>query len=432
MDPVLVATVSDEEPVPTKAIETGFRKLLEASFLLTIASFLASLGHFAYQLCVVRMLPLPEFGAFNTTLSLVLLLAVPLNAASQSIAHYLAKHKATDNHAQLLNLQAACQLLLRKWTWILCIASALLIYPLTRFFHFERATLMLAALACVPITLWSAVGTVWCTGLSRFKLLAMLNFLTMVVRFSSGVALLYFFPYAEAGVSATFFAGWVIAAVVIFGPKPDARSAVVSPWDREFVLYTIAALGVGLGSYIFMFGDQLIAQRTIKGDALGLYMAAGLLGRAAIMGSQPILLVYFTQRSGVTRSSRNSHGLIGLYVLALLVAIGVIVLFREPFSRILLGRAKMAMVGPMVPLVKQFAMAMIPLGILQALGLFYLASRRLLECYTFGVLGIIYALILLFYGKNSEFMVSLMFAGGCLSLLVLCMITIVRWSRKNK
>jgi O-antigen/teichoic acid export membrane protein len=421
-------------PGPMKKPES-LTALLQTGFLLTGVTFVASIGHFLFQIYMGRVLSLGEFGAFNTTLSLVMMLTVPLAAASQSIAHYLARHKASDSHKELTNLQAACQKLLRRWTWILSAVTVVLIFPLTQFFNFPRASLMLVALACVPMTMWSSIGTVWCSGLSRFKLLSFLNFATMLVRFVSGAILVYFFPVAEAAAAATFVSGTVLAGAVVFGQKPDSHSIAASPWDREFMLYLVAAMAIGMSNFFFTFGDQLVAQRSMDGNTLGLYVAAGLLGRSVVLGSMPLLIVYFTQRSSTKRSGGRSNSLLVVYLAMLVTGIIMLIVLRNPLLRLMLGPKKIAVLFeqkqfyPMLDLLTHFSIVMLPLGVLQAVGNFYLASRRLLECYLFGALGLGYVGLLIVYGKDPNWMITFMFGGSIASLLILAIFSIVRWSR---
>lgn len=410
-----------------------FMALLHAGFWLTAINFIACIGHFFYQFYMTRVLTLSELAAFNTTLSLVNLMVVPLAAASQSITHDLAWHHAKDNKKELLHLQVACQKLLRRMTWILSIVALVLIQPLTVFFNFPRVSLMVVALACVPITMWSLLGSVWCAGLSRFKLLAGLNFGTMLVRIAAGMTMVYFLPKAESAVAATFVAGWVLASVVIFQrpPQEESTEPVESPWNREFIVYLGAALFVGLANFIYCFIDQLIAQRYLDGDELGLYVAAGLLARAVFWGSQPLLVVYFTQRSGREHSTRGSIGLWLIYVAVVVVGVIMLVLLKEPLCRLLLGPNKIHELQPMLAILKQFTLVVLPVGILQGLGFYYLAAERIFESYLFGILGLAYCTVLIVFGRTVELMLSLMFGGAVASLLVLLLVAIIRWGRSK-
>lgn len=405
--------------------------LLHAGFWLTGINFVASVGHFGYQLVMAHMLDSSEFTSFNTTLGLVNLLVVPLAAASQAITHDLAWHHANDNQRELKQLQAACQKLLRRLTWIISLLALVLIQPLTSFFNFPRGSLALVALACVPITMWSTLGSVWCAGLSRFNLLAALNFGTMAARVISGIALVYFFPTAEAAVGATFVAGWVLASVVLFYPMPKVSEPVgESPWNKEFIFYLGAALLVGLGNFIFCFSDQLVAQRNTDGYYLDAYVKAGLLARAVFWGSQPLLVVYFTQRSGKEHSTRGSISLWFVYVAVVIVGLVMLLVLRKPLCHLLLQRDQIQNLLPMMLQdLKRFALIVLPIGVLQGLGFYYLASEKLVESYLFGILGMLYFAVLILFGHSIDMMLSLMFGGAIMCLLTLLLAAVIRWGR---
>jgi hypothetical protein len=107
------------------------------------------------------------------------------------------------------------------------------------------------------------------------------------------------------------------------------------------------------------------------------------------------------------------------------VGTGVLVVGEDLLTRLILGRDE----EEMTPLIYRFATVMAPIGFLQAIGYFYLATRRFLECYCFGGLGLLYATILVLYGRQVDMLLSLMFGGAMLSLLALGALSLTRWSR---
>jgi O-antigen/teichoic acid export membrane protein len=109
----------------------------------------------------------------------------------------------------------------------------------------------------------------------------------------------------------------------------------------------------------------------------------------------------------------------------LAVGTGVLVLGEDLLTKLILGRDE----EEMTALIYRFAVAMVPIGMLQAAGFFYLATRRMLECYVFGTFGLLYSLVLTLYGHQSGMMLSLMFGGAALSVLALSGLSLARWSR---
>jgi hypothetical protein len=96
------------------------------------------------------------------------------------------------------------------------------------------------------------------------------------------------------------------------------------------------------------------------------------------------------------------------------------------------------MLSPPVPtfeltshFVPSLAATMIPLGLLQALGIFSLASRRYPECFVLGGCGVGYTLLLYLAGRQPQLMPAYMFGGGLVCLMVLLFVGVVRWGRKQ-
>lgn len=78
-----------------------------------------------------------------------------------------------------------------------------------------------------------------------------------------------------------------------------------------------------------------------------------------------------------------------------------------------------------------FAAIMVPLGLLQGLGIFSLASRRYPECFVIGGCGAAYTLVLVFFGRRPDLMLAYMFGGGLVSLMAVLFVGVARWGRKQ-
>ena len=100
------------------------------------------------------------------------LLGLPLVIATTSVTHYIAHFRATGDEARLQGLLAGCRKFLFRLTLAGSVAAALLIKPLSAFFHFPRQGLMLVALVCALAGLWGAFVNTLCQGLGWFGRLA--------------------------------------------------------------------------------------------------------------------------------------------------------------------------------------------------------------------------------------------------------------------
>ncbi|NQU10591.1 oligosaccharide flippase family protein [bacterium] len=400
---------------------------LRSSVLLTGAYLLVSLGNYGFQALMGRLLPLSEFGYLSAALGLIGMIGIGVTGAGLAVTHYLARHQARSDAAAVARLQTASSVFLLYLTIASCVLAVVLIKPLTDFFHVPRATITGVVLACIVVTLWGALANAWCAGLSQFIFLAGLTLGGVAVRLVAGALAGARWPQAEAGIAASIAGGLVVVLGVLIR---DARSLRLggSPrpiLEREFLQFLAAALAVAAGNYLFTQSDLLVAQRYLGPDALGAYGAAGLLSRAVVYLATPVLMVFFTARSGQDSSDRTSRTQLALYGLLLVVGAAGVILTRDLLCRLLLGRLEPAA----VTLMARFAVAMLPIGVLQGIGFYVLAARRRRLCLVYGGCGLIYVLALIAWGHSADALLRLMpsLAGASvLTLGVLLAVAAVR------
>ena len=410
-------------PEPNKTSPCGW---ITDGIILTIANLLAAAGNYLFQAVMMRHLSWSEFGYLNATLSLIVFTGVPLTAASQTLTHHLAQVRVFGDAEKIAQLQAASLKLLRRLTWGLFAVCALLLPPVSEYLRFPRMSLAWAGLLWLPVNLWSTLGGSWCAGLSRFHLLSLLMILGAVVRVVTGTLAVSFYPWAESGISAGIFAGLILASIAVLSPHhATAASLRRVLFQRDWLDYGAASLAVAFGAFVFLQGDQIIAQRHFPGEELGRYSGAGLLGRTIVWASLPVLTVYFTRRSGHHRALSPPTLLLVVYLAMIGVGALVIFLLRVPLLQLLLGVHDVELAG----LTARFALVMIPLGILQAMGCHYLAARRLPECHAFGACGLACVVALFLFGQTPMLMLNWMGGVATASVLFLGFVSVMRRSK---
>ncbi|MCE0482953.1 MAG: hypothetical protein LV479_01795 [Methylacidiphilales bacterium] len=388
---------------------------LSDGVLLVSANLVAAVANYLFQATMKRSLSWSEFGYLNSTVSLIIFTSLPLTAASQTMTHHLAQVHKRDEPEKIAELQAASLKLLRRLTWVIFALSALLIYPVSEFLRFPRFSLAGIGLLWIPVILWSALGGSWCSGLSRFRLLAGLLILSAVIRLVAGAIAAHFYPWAESGLIATILSGVAMAAVALFSPHhatPARMRAIL--FQRTFLAYGAASLAVTFAAYVFLHGDQIIAQRYFPGEELGRYTGAGLLGRAIIWACVPLLTVYFTHRSGHDSTRPVTNRLPWFFLALLVTGVIFVALFRGLLLRIFLGEHDASMDA----YAARFAVNILPIGVLQLLGTHCLAARRLPECLLIGLCGIIYLFAMILFGVTPSDMLTCMGLVPTISLLV--------------
>ena len=383
---------------------------MQSGIILSAASFLVGLGNFAFQAIIGRQLKESgEYGLVNTTLGYVGLLGLPLLIATTAITHYIARYDFHGDDARLQGLLAGCRKFLFRLTIAGSLLAILLAKPLSDFLPF-RPGLTFAALACVLAGLWGGLATALCQGLSWFKRLALIGLLGVGIRLAFAGGVVAQFPAAEWAVLATGVA--VLANLILLYWKKDlVRPAEpVSPWDRDFVQFLIVSAAFVGGGYCFTQGDLLVAQRFFSKPELDNYSSAGVFARALPMTVAPLLTVLFTHRSKTHTGDalRDQLRLIGLYAVGLICGLIGLLMLRT-FCLQIIGRNTPEAAG----MVGQLAMTMVSVGLLQALGMWALASRWVKIALLYGGLGLSYWITLFCLGKSPSGLLQVMpFASG--------------------
>jgi hypothetical protein len=397
-------------------------RLLHSGVIFTAANFLTLTIGFAFQIAIRRQLQgrHGEFGYVQSAIAFVGLMGLPLAVAAQAVTHYIARFHYSSDNERLHALIAGCRKFLFRITIGGSVAAILLIKPLGEFFHIPRVSLTMVALLCVLAGFWSSFITALCQGLGWFKRLALVGLLAATIRFGFGVSATNLSPMAEWAVLAS--AVMLLSNLLLLVWKnefPKRTETSVSPWSKEMVQFLIVSAACVVGSNCFSQYDILVAQRYFTGGDLDNYAAASLLARQIPTLVGPLLTVLFTYRS---RRHQEQHGgelgshmkLIGLFTVGLMTNAAGLFLLKH-FALRLLGQNTPEASGMIAPL----ALTMIFVGLIQAIGIWALASHWIKISLLYGSLGIAYWLALLVFGKNPEIFLHLMpaIAGGALLVL---------------
>jgi O-antigen/teichoic acid export membrane protein len=382
-------------------------RLLQSGIIFSLANFVTLLGQAAFQAIIGRQLDRGEFGLVNSTISFIGLLGLPLLIATTAVTHYIARFNFSGDDARLHGLLAGCRKFLFHLTLVGSITAVILVMPLSNFFHFPRASLMLVALGCVLAGLWGSFVTALCQGLAWFKRLAFIGLLAVALRISFGWLATRIWPLAELAVLAS--AVMLLANLTLFFWRkefPRRTDRVISPWTGEFVQFLIVSGACLFGMYCFTASDLLVAQRYFSGLELGNYSAAGLLARALPLSVAPLLTVLFTHRSGQSHGNalREQLKLLGLYAAGLICGAVVIFGLRYFLVKLIFGRPA----PESAEMIGRFVTTMVFVGLLQALGMWSLASRWIKLSLLYGGLGLAYWITLLCLGKSPNDLLRVM------------------------
>lgn len=369
-------------------------KILHSGIIFTALSLITGVGNFLFlKISATALTESGEFGTFGQTTTFVGLLGLPLLMASTAIVHHIAHYRGAGNEARLQGLLVGCRSFLLKLTIVACILGAVLIQPLSQAFDIPRPSLTVAALVSLIIALWCGYASALAQGMGWFKRLALISLVVVAVKITLVWIFIQKHPVAETSILAVA-AGTLMTLGVFFWWRDLFKSgARISPWDRDFFRYlAVAAAGVG-AQWCFTQSDMQVVGNFFAGADKDAYYGAVRIASALHLAVSPLLVVLFTARSG-ERAGQSLAGPLGLLLLyAAGLAFGALVLFfaRDVCIQFMFKRPfpeASAMIGPL-------AITMIFVGLIQALGMWALASHWLKMGVFFGALGVGYWGILL-------------------------------------
>ena len=407
---------------PESARITCQVKLWRSGVFWSALSFVAGLGNFACSSVIAHNLsPVSgEFGSSTTALDYVNLLSLPLQMLNMSVVHYIAHFRSKNDEARLQGLLAGCQRFL-FWATVGGTMLALALWlPLGYFFHFQKGSLMLAMLICGMVGWWSGFGMALCQGMAWFKRIAVIALVAVCIRLLFAWIMTKRYPTAGIALSATTVS--LLANLILFYWWKDIfrhQAQRISPWTREFIQYIVVTGATVAGTYFFTAGDGLVSKKYFAGGVLDAYNMAARFGRAIPATVLPLLIVTFTSRSGGKESAARSDQriLLSLYAGGLTCGAAMLILCRGLLVKLFLGHPNEEAAHMIIP----FSIAMVLIGLNQAVGMWSLADRTFKIAILYGVLGVAYWITLLTLGRSPTALLTAMPIGAGVSFCVLCL-----------
>jgi O-antigen/teichoic acid export membrane protein len=395
-------------------------KLWRSGIFWSVLTFVGGLGNLAFSAMIFRRLSQTEYGYSNTTMTYVGFLSLPLSMVSTALIHYIAYFRGQNDEARLQGLLAGCQKFLLKATIAGSLLVVVLANPLGRVFGY-RASLVLVALICVLVGLWSGFAVALCQGMAWFKRMAILGLVAVGMRLLFGWVMTKRFPTAEIAVLAFAFSLLANLSLLYWWKDIFRHGATrISPWNQEFVNFLLVTGAYVVGNWFFLNGDDLVANKYFPGDNLGAYEVAARWDRALPGIVLPLLLVMFTSRSGgkERQALSDQRILLSLYAVGLGCGTAGLITFRDLLVKIICGHPNPQAAGMLIP----FTVTMAFVGLGQAVAIWSLASRWLNLALFYGALGLIYWLTLMLLGHTPVTLLKIMPLGAgaafCLLLVL--------------
>jgi hypothetical protein len=380
-----------------------------------------------------------EFGVFNSALGMVMMLAVPLLAMHWAFRLYPALPTTTSEAAQRLRASSVSAMESLAWVWgAICCVLILVPLPLP---YLPRISLQLLVLMNVLIALGAVLSQSVCEGNGQFRRWTALCVAAAFTRVVLAGVLGEFRPWADAGLAVILLAGFITLAPALRPSDIDWKTRLDecrAMLNRDFLLFAGATCSVFLGIFLFTNADRIASLRwadyapastgvismEVYRNDYDSYQAAGLLARGLLWGTQPLLWILYAGRVGLKKTTVASMRPFWIYLGVLVLGAIILGLVTQPWTGNLLATF-LEKFGP------TFAAIAVPLGLLQGLGIFALASGRYPECFTLGGCAVAYALALAIFGTRPDIMLPLMLGLSVIAMMIVLFVGVVRWGRKQ-
>lgn len=384
--------------------------------------------NFLSQVILRRELAPGEFGTANTVLGvvsalsgalLVLILVPHHRILSPQEAAQWKRHRPTLTRLAIFG-----------WGGV----SLALLFALLPSLSLPRVSLQIFAILAVEATLAAGQGVARCRATKRMGLLTFLLLAGGTVRLAGSAIAGHNYPVAQSGVGPVILAGALLALPAL----QDYHLPALGPGGRavlrKLLLPLLATASVVLAVQLFSNAHLIVAQRNfgapdpanfgfVNLGGFDDFQAAGLIVQRFLAITLLVLVVFWGKRTVLPRTTRASLRWFWIY-LGALVAGAVLLVVAAPLANVVFT-------GNPATFLPSFAAAFLMLGLVQGVGVFALASRRWIECFVLGACGIAYTLFLFYAGHQPALMISCMFGGALISLMLVLFIGVVRYARSH-
>ncbi|MDO9540990.1 MAG: hypothetical protein Q7J98_01535 [Kiritimatiellia bacterium] len=357
-------------------------RLFRHSLIVFLFTHAVSAANILFQMVMGWNLSVAEYGILSSMLGLMMLIATPMAAISNTLAHFTANLIKEERIGNI-------RVLTRQWTSrILFISIILLILlfvlrnPLASFFHLATPwPLLLVGLALFVSALAPVFGGVL-QGMQAFVLAGFPGLANGFVRLCLGGILVFFVaPKAVSGLSAQVVGALCATALIyLFYRRRLPQSAQTDSTPERSDKYFWASLAALFSFAILMNMDIVMVKHYFTDPAdYGNYARASMIGKMLIFLVQPIAGVMFPKvasRGDFTNEQKFTF-FRALALSGLIIIGGVLLCTLFPQIPLLILYRDHAPTPDMIALVRMVCWAMAPLGLVFILMNFELAQHRL-------------------------------------------------------
>lgn len=353
-------------------------RLVQHGLLLMGMAQVGNLAGLAFHAVMGRALTLDEYGILGTLLNMMLVLASPLDALRNAMAHFSARAEQQGERAVVRSLGR--QWLVRMLGLGLLAGVALILSApmVASFFHLESTLPVRVVGGLLPVMLCAPVVAGLLQGMQSFLWMSVGTQLWMVLRLGLGYLLVTF--VAANSLSAV----WSHALsqgfgllLALYGLSTLLRGLNRAAAPAGVVRYFLQSMML-LAGYGVLMNSDLMLVRHFHPDEAGYFAQAATIGRAVIFLPMPIAMALFPKVISSGQASAASRQTLGraLLMAAGLIGLAVLMVWLLPWLPLRILYPTTNTTPEILALVRWVCLAMSPLGLSYLLLHFEMAQHR--------------------------------------------------------
>jgi O-antigen/teichoic acid export membrane protein len=347
-----------------------------------------------------RGMPESEYGVFTTLLQVVTMMTIPAGGLQPVIAQQQARAITAEQQRVVASeFRGVMQAMFFIWLAIVLVTAI--------FWKQAVATLQLQNPMALAITLVIGLIALWMPtvqglllGRQNFLWLGWMTISNALGRLGTVFVIVMIFHGWAAGAMGAVLAG--MGALVITGLwqardiwRVEGTRVQWADWLSRVIPLT---LGVGAANFM-LSADMLFTQKYFPADKTGYYAAAGMIGRALVFLTQPLVMVMFPKLARASATGEKSN--------ALALTLGTTLFFCScaALAATILPWLPLRIMYPheylvAAPLVRWFGWCFLPLALAQVMINSLMARGRFSAVPFLVLVAIAYAFALSFVGRH--------------------------------
>lgn len=374
--------------------------LISGSAIIFLGTFVGNIFNFLFNFFMTRNLSVSDYGILASLVSIILLFALAFDSLIPTVVHFSGLYFANSERQKVTALFWKLNNLFVFFSGIFLVMFIVFGDKIGHFFKINNSFLIfLVGLVIFFTSVGSLNRGILAGGLS-FGYISFFNLFSSVVKFSTGVLLVWLGLGVNGGMLAFLFAYSSTYALTFFPLRfvfqKNERKTVVD--IKKILKYAAPSAIAMLGLTMFITTDIILAKHFFASKEAGIYAGMSLLGRIIYFFSAPIAIVLFplvVQRQA--HGKTHSHFFLISIALVLVpsVCITVFYYFFPEFSiRFLLKQEDYLVIKPTLWI---FGIFMIIYSVLSIVTSYYLSIKKTQVFIAIIIGAICQAILLWFY-----------------------------------